>query len=32
MIFKKTLNLEIDNIDIEQVTDFICLGLLIDTN
>ena len=38
MIFKKkkkniqTLNLKIDNIDIEQVTDLKCLGLIMDTN
>ena len=38
MIFQKkkkniqTLNLKIDNIDIEQVTDFNFLGLIIDTN
>ena len=34
MIFKKkniqTLNLKIDNIDIEQATDFNCLGLIIE--
>ena len=28
----QTLNLKIDNIDIEQVTDFKFLGLIIDTN
>ena len=27
-----TLNLKIDNIDIEQVTDFNLLGLIIDIN
>ena len=36
MIFKKkniqTLNLKIYNIDIEQVTDFNFLGLIIDIN
>ena len=36
MIFQKknipTLNLKIDNIDIEQVTDFNLLGLIINTN
>ena len=36
MIFQKkniqTLNLKIDSIDIEQVTDFNVLGLIIDTN
>ena len=35
-IFQKkhiqTLNLKIDNIDIKQVIDFNCLGLIIDTN
>ena len=28
----QTLNLKIDSIDIEQVTDFNLLGLIIDTN
>ena len=36
MIFQKkniqTLTLKIDNIDIEQVTDFNFLGVIIDTN